>query len=162
MQADIASAAHVLSRHLTHPDISAIYRQLTACLDTSEAPKTEESSSAQTSPFTTTGLAMLLISLMINSITQQATHDWPAALGVTGYHFQLAGGRWQHLMACRHAEASWQKLTFHSSTESELCALDEAAREMISPNKLLVDFGILVSTRAGRHRPRQHGSDHTD
>jgi hypothetical protein len=71
-------------------------------------------------------------------LTQQATHDPLAAtLGVTGYHFQLAGGStsWR---------ASTQNLTSHSSTESKLYALDEAAREMVCLNKLLVDFGIPV------------------
>ena len=65
----------------------------------------------------------------------QQVPGWPATQGITGYHFQLFGGP----VAWR---SSSQKLTSHSSTESELYALDEATRELAYLKKLLRDFDV--------------------
>lgn len=63
------------------------------------------------------------------------THD---AKGITGWAYQLGLGAvsWK----CRA-----QGLTALSSTEAELIAVDDAAREAQFLHKLLQDFGIRVS-----------------
>jgi hypothetical protein len=70
----------------------------------------------------------------------QEIANWHPALGVIGYHFQLFGGpvTWR---------SSTQRPTSHSSTESELCALDEATRELVHLQKLLKDLDV-------QHLPR--------
>jgi hypothetical protein len=127
---DIAFAAHVLSRHLEHPNeqhVAAAYRVFGYLKGTIDVGVVYGKSKSL--EFYGTSDAAHL--------TQQATHDWPPTLGVTGYHFQLGSGSisWR---------AGTQKLTSHSSTESELYALDEAARELVYLNKLLTNFGIKV------------------
>ena len=69
--------------------------------------------------------------------TCDASHAAVNFRGVTGWHFNFCGGAisWKR---------SLQKLISHSSTESELIALDEAAREPVYLQKLLKDFRVNV------------------
>jgi hypothetical protein len=73
----------------------------------------------------------------IHAVVQEVA-NWHPTLGVTGYHFQLFGGpvTWS---------SSTQRLTSHSSIESELYALDEATRELVHLQKLLKDFDVQQS-----------------
>ena len=65
--------------------------------------------------------------------TCDASHAAVNFLGVTGWHFNFCGGAisWKR---------SFQKLISHSSTESELIALDEAAREPVYLQKITEGF----------------------
>jgi hypothetical protein len=119
---DIAFAAHVLSRHLTYPDqrhIQAAYRVFGYLRGTKD----------QGSIFGADKSLHYYGTSDAAHVTQQAAHDWPATLGVTGYHFQLAGDSisWR---------AGTQKLTSHSSMESELYARRSSSRDGIPQQAL--------------------------
>ena len=82
----------------------------------------------------------------------QQVPGWPATQGITGYHFQLFGGP----VAWR---SSSQKLTSHSSTESELYALDEATRELgsfrVPPQRTLSTLRLRPHQPQLQQRPAQ-------
>ena len=130
---DIAVATHLLSKHLMHP--------------TQEHMSAAERVFGYLRKTATDGIIFGNDDKLTFYGTSDASHaivqevaNWHPTLGVTGYHFQLFGGpvTWR---------SSTQRLTSHSSTESELYALDEATRELVHLQKLLKDFDV-------QHLPR--------
>ena len=124
---DVTAAVRALSVHLQNPDkrhVSAAERVLQYLHHTRKFRLTwTKQESLESSFFGTCDAA------------HNVTHD---AKGITGWAYQLGLGAvsWK----CRA-----QGLTALSSTEAELIAVDDAAREAQFLHKLLQDFGIRVS-----------------
>ena len=119
---DISYAVGALSRHLVHPQdvhIKAAERVLQYLRTTADWS--------------------LCYGKLRSSLTFygccDASHAAIDFRGISGYHFNYSGGAvsWK---------AVFQKSISHSSTESELIALDSAVREAVYLKKLLQDFRI--------------------
>ena len=123
---DVAFAVGSLSRHLNHPQeihlkaAERVFKYLRATADLQLC---------YGHPQATAGHVFYG--------TSDASHCAIDFRGVSGWHFCFNGG-----------SVSWatkfQKTISHSSTETELVALDSAARELVFLRKLLHDFRIKV------------------
>jgi hypothetical protein len=131
---DVAEAARCLSSHLQHPcevHLKAALRVVYYLATTRELALTY-------------GLHRNESGFYGTSDASHATES--GAKGVTGWAFHLAGGAvaWK---------ARTQSLVALSSTEAELIAVDEAARELRYLEKVLADLGIKAP------RPTPMGQD---